>query len=134
MRGLAIGIVLATAAASGAGAIDARGAAETHVERAQNGLNGCLEKSPDQLTVSKCYNRVAQEYAVKLKRAIEDYGDAAGAKTATGVWARLMAVECDQNTKKQFAGGSGQGTAQQVCEIYLLAARLDVMRVPTNKY
>lgn len=130
-------VVLLIASASGAGAIDQTGAAETNVERARNAMNSCLAKSPTQVAVGNCYNDIARRLAIQLRRAVEDRETPATRpiySDATGIWGRLLALECDKIAKAEYEGGSGQGIHQQVCEVTLLAARLDVMRVSPDKY
>jgi uncharacterized protein YecT (DUF1311 family) len=132
-RSFAIPIIIVLAATPSAHAIDKTGAAETNTERARNAMNRCLATSASQIEVGNCYLDIARRLAIKTKRAIEDRETTPEAsallRSSTIAWGRIMALECDQRTRSEFAGGSGQGTYQTVCEINTLAARLDIMRI-----
>lgn len=116
-------------------AIDAKGVAESHVERAHNRMNSCLNGAADQLGVGRCYGDIIKQLSRTVRRAIEDLDSdsqaAAMAKASDDLWLKLKAAECDAAAKARMQG-SGQGIHIQTCEITLLAARLDTMRAPVR--
>lgn len=127
--------------------------AQTNMERANNAMDYCLEKSPDQVSKGRCHEALARDLAKKVKRALEDRADdvdqrdpkiSGGAmkiaeakqarKDADQYWGMILAAECDKLAAAEFYGGSGQGVHRQRCEINWLAARLDVMQISPDKY
>ena len=119
-------------------------AEEPAVARAAGAISECRQSNQSNGETSICYSKILTQLQAEVRRAhkrrLEELGERPAAdyggrrnlrrfkqamRDADRQWKAVIRTECGPLIEAEFYGGQGQGLFAQLCQLNLLATRLD---------